>query len=39
VACGLAEEVRAEMLRLAGRPYESMEVRRFTGKVLGGLGH
>jgi len=36
---GLAEEARAEMLRLAGRPYESGEVRRFAGKVVNGLDH
>jgi transposase len=35
----LAEEARAEVLRLAGRPYSSGEVRRFAGKVVNGLDH
>jgi len=39
MAGGLVEEARAEMLRLAGRSYESAEVRRFAGKVLNGVDH
>lgn len=35
----LAEEARAEVLRLVGRPYSSGEVRRFAGKVVNGLDH
>jgi len=38
-ACGLVLEARVEILCLVGRPYESEEVRRLAGKVLGGLDH
>jgi len=39
VAEGLAGEARKVMVGLAGRPYESAEVRRFAGKVLNGMDH
>jgi len=35
----LACEARASMERLAGRPYESVEVRRFAAKIRNGMGH
>jgi len=38
-ALRLAGEARASMERLAGKPYESVEVRRFAGKIRNGLGH
>jgi len=38
-AFGLVQEARIEMLRLVGRSYESVEVRRFAAKVLNGLDH
>ena len=39
VAEGLAGEARKVMMDLAGRPYESAEVRRFAGKVLNGMDY
>lgn len=38
-ALKLVEAAKAEMLRLAGRPYKSEEVRRFAAKMLNGLDH
>ena len=35
----LAGEARALMMEWAGRPYESVEVRRFAGKIMNGLDH
>jgi transposase len=35
----LACEARALMMDLAGRPYESVEVRRFAAKIMNGLDH
>jgi transposase len=36
-AVRLAGEAKKEMMKWAGRPYETAEVRRFAGKVLNGL--
>ena len=35
----LACEARDLMMELAGKPYGSVEVRRFAGKIMNGMGH